>query len=241
MILLPAIDIKDGKCVRLVKGDFQTIEQVALNALSTAKSFQQEGAYWIHMVDLDGALSGEPINSQIFLDIAQHTDLKIELGGGIRDMEAIEFYLAKGVERIVLGSMAVAHPDLVESAVRRYGNRIAVGIDALDGWAKVSGWLVDGRIKAIDLGKRMEALGVETIIYTDIARDGTLEGPNFEQLFHLQKELSVNIIASGGITTIDDIKKLKAMDLYGAILGKALYQKKISLKEVLEESNRKDG
>lgn len=241
MILLPAIDIKDGQCVRLVKGDFQTVEQVALDALTTAKSFQEEGAIWIHMVDLDGALSGKPINRQIFLDIARHTDLNIELGGGIRDLETIEFYLSNGIQRIVLGSAAVAQPDLIRKAIRLYGNRIAVGIDALDGWAKVSGWLIDGRIRAIELGKEMEAQGVETIIYTDIAKDGTLEGPNIEQLSILQQELNVNMIASGGITDMEDIKKLKAMDMYGAIIGKAIYRKKLSLKEAIKESNRKDG
>lgn len=238
MIILPAIDIKDGLCVRLLQGDFSTSEKVAEDSLAAANNFKTQGALWIHMVDLDGALSGSRQNSNIFINVAGQTGLKVELGGGIRTMESIEYYLDNGISRIVLGSAAVADPDLVRNAVKKYGGRIAVGIDAKNGSVQTSGWLKESKWDYIELAKKMEALGVETIIYTDISKDGTLKGPNLDHIYKLKKELSVNLIASGGIHTIEDIDNLIEMDIYGAICGKALYRGTLDLKEAIAHCNK---
>lgn len=233
MILFPAIDIRNGQCVRLTQGVFSTAEKVAEDWLNTAMNFNQEGAEWVHMVDLDGALSGKPENSLIFITIAKDTPLKVQLGGGIRSMESISYYIEHGISRVILGSIAIQNPDLVKEAVREYGNRIAVGIDAKKSMVKSSGWLTDSSIHYIEMAKQMESLGVETIIYTDISRDGTLEGPNLEQLQAIDNAVTTNIIASGGIRNLEDIKILKEMQLYGAICGKSLYKGTLSLKEAI--------
>jgi len=234
MIILPAIDIKDRKCVRLYKGEFGTAEQVAEDPLQTALSFAQRGAKWLHMVDLDGSLEGRRVNSDIFLEAARDSGLKVELGGGIRDMETVEFYLLGGIARVILGTSAIQDPAFVAEAVKAYGDKIAVGIDAKDGYAAAGGWIDVSDIHFVELAKRVEAMGAATIIYTDISRDGTLSGPNFEHYGQLSSAVSCQIIASGGISSVEDAKKLAQMNLYGAILGKAIYKGTINLEEAIE-------
>jgi phosphoribosylformimino-5-aminoimidazole carboxamide ribotide isomerase len=238
MIILPAIDIKDGQCVRLTKGDFATVEKVAEDPLETALEFQRQGAKWLHMVDLDGAVEGELINREIFLNVAKNTDLKVELGGGIRNMESIRFYLENGISRVILGSAAVSNPKLVEEAVAQYGDKIAVGIDARNEMVSASGWLDDSDVHYIDLAKKMEEVGVSCIIFTDISKDGTLSGPNLEQLSRINEAVSCQIIASGGIHVIEDIIALNEMQLYGAICGKSIYRGTLSLTEAIETVNK---
>lgn len=234
MIILPAIDIKDRTPVRLYQGEFDTVHKVAENALQTAKQFEQAGAEWIHMVDLDGACEGHPVNDDIFIEVAKQTNLKVELGGGIRTLEDIARYIEGGISRVILGSVALHNPALVREAVARYGDAIAVGIDAKDGMVRGSGWLEASDVHFVDLAKAMGEAGVRTIIYTDISKDGTLSGPSvahYEQLIAACPE--VNIIASGGIRDIDNIKELKVAGLYGAICGKSLYEGTLSLEAAL--------
>lgn len=234
MIILPAIDIRMGECVRLTKGDFSTAEKVAEDPIETAFGFKTMGAEWIHMVDLDGAVYGDLRNSSIFKEVAQRTGLKVEIGGGIRSMESIEHYLENGIARVILGSAAIQDPPLVKEAIQKYGSQIAIGIDARNGMVSASGWLEDSDIDYIDMAKRMEAIGVETIIYTDISKDGTLTGPNLEQLGCINEAVDCHIIASGGIHILEDIKALKEMGLYGAICGKSIYQGTLSLREAIQ-------
>lgn len=234
MVILPAIDIKDGECVRLFKGDFGTVEKVAEDPLQTARRFEDAGAQWIHMVDLDGAKSGGLVNQEIFLTVASQTGLKVEVGGGIRTMEAVDFYLSHGISRVILGSAALSNPELVKQAVEGYGERIAVGIDAKDGLVAAEGWLEDSRVHYLDLAKKVEEIGVKHIIFTDISKDGTLSGPNFEQLEAISQAVSCNIIASGGIKSLEDIQGLRRRELYGAICGKSLYRGTLDLKEAIQ-------
>ncbi len=234
MIIFPAIDIIAGKPVRLFKGDFATAEQVANDALETALNFEKNGAEWIHMVDLDGSLKKERVNSETFITVANETSLKVELGGGIRTMQDVDFYANKGISRIVLGSVAVKNPELVKEAVREFGDLIAVGIDAKNGYVATEGWTESSNIYFTELAKRMEDFGVKTIIYTDISKDGTLSGPNIEQLVEINNAVSSNITASGGVTNIDDIIALQNENLYGAICGKSIYNGTLKLKEAIE-------
>lgn len=229
MILLPAIDLKDGKCVRLYKGDFDTAHQVADSAEGTAAAFRRAGAEWIHMVDLDGARSGRRVNSALVRQVAAESGLKVELGGGIRSPEDLEAADVMGVTRMVIGSAAVERPDFVKEAVARYGDRIAVGIDALDGRVRTSGWERDSGLNALDFARQMEDLGVKTLVFTDIATDGMLSGPSFALLEALGHAVSCRIVASGGVTTLADVKRLRDMGLYGAIIGKAYYAGTIDL------------
>lgn len=239
MVILPAVDIMDGKPVRLYKGDFSTAHQVAEGALKTALDFEKAGAEWIHMVDLDGSLMKKRVNEKIFLSVAENTALKVEVGGGIRTMQDIDFYISSGISRVILGSVALKDPELVKKAVNAYGDKIAVGIDAKNGYAAAEGWTQTSDIYFTDLAKKMEQCGVKTIIYTDISKDGTLSGPNLEQLDEINSAVSCNIIASGGVTDIDDIKALKSLGLYGAICGKSIYSGSLDLKQALEVC--KDG
>lgn len=234
MIIFPAIDIIKGKPVRLYKGDFSTAKQVADNALDTALMFERAGCKWIHMVDLDGSLKKEPVNSDVFITIAGETSLKVELGGGIRTMADIDFYINNGISRVILGSVALKNPELVREAVAEFGGMIAVGIDAKNGYAAAEGWVQSSDVYFTDLAKRMEDAGVETIIYTDIAKDGTLSGPNLEQLVEINNAVSCNITASGGVTSITDILALREKKLYGAICGKSIYEQTLDLREALE-------
>ncbi len=238
MIILPAIDIKDGNCVRLFKGDFSTVETVAENYMDTAKSFELNGASWIHTVDLDGAKEGKPVNNEIFIDIAKNTNLKVELGGGIRNLETVEYYIQNGISRVILGSIALKNPDIVKDAVKEYGDKIAVGIDAKEEMVAVEGWLDSSSVNYIDLAKEMANIGVKYIIFTDISKDGTLSGVNAEQLKKLSISVNANIIASGGVHTIEDIKICKEMNLYGTICGKSIYKGTLNLKEAISLAER---
>ena len=233
MIIFPAIDIMDGNPVRLLRGDFATAEQVAEDVLSTAKQFARVGCTWVHMVDLDGSLQKKPVNADPILQVVEHTPLKVEVGGGIRTMEDIEFYLDRGVDRVILGSVALKNPELVQQAVDAYGDKIAVGIDAKQGMVATEGWTEDSQMEFIDLAKAMEKMGVATIIYTDIGRDGTLSGPDVQGLDRLNKAVSCNVIASGGVTTITDILVMKDKKMYGTICGKCIYKKTLDLREAV--------
>ena len=233
MIIFPAIDIMDGKPVRLLRGDFATAEQVAEDVLSTAKQFARVGCTWVHMVDLDGSLQKKPVNADPILQVVKHTPLKVEVGGGIRTMEDIAFYLDRGVDRVILGSVALKNPELVQQAVDAYGDKIAVGIDAKQGMVATEGWTEDSQMDFIDLAKAMEKMGVATIIYTDIGRDGTLSGPDVQGLDRLNKAVRCNVIASGGVTTITDILVMKDKKMYGTICGKCIYKKTLDLREAV--------
>ncbi len=233
MIIFPAIDIMDGKPVRLLRGNFDTAEQVAEDVLTTAKQFARMGCTWVHMVDLDGSLQKKPVNTDPILQVVEHTPLKVEVGGGIRTMEDIAFYLDRGVDRVILGSVALKNPELVQQAVDAYGDKIAVGIDAKQGMVATEGWTEDSQMDFIDLAKAMEKMGVATIIYTDIGRDGTLSGPNVQGLDRLNKAVSCNVIASGGVTTITDILVMKDKKMYGTICGKCIYKKTLDLREAV--------
>lgn len=240
MIILPAIDIKDGNCVRLFKGDFSTVEKVASDYLETAKSFENAGAEWIHMVDLDGAKEGRPVNTKIYTDVAEKTNLKVELGGGIRSLETIQEYLNMGITRVILGSVALKNPKLVRDAVEKFGSeKIVVGIDAMNGMVATEGWLETSNVNYIDLANQMIKSGVKYFIFTDISKDGTLLGVNREQLQALADGTQdCNIIASGGVHTMDDIKACKEMGLYGTICGKSIYKGTLNLKEAIEYAEK---
>ena len=236
MIILPAIDILGGKCVRLTKGIYETAEQVAADPIETALEFEAAGAEFIHMVDLDGAKEGSRVNSDIYTQVAKKVHIPIEVGGGIRDMATIDYYKQKGIERVIIGSAALKNPALVREAVAKYGEHIAVGIDALNGVVKTSGWLENSDVNYIDLAKMMCNMGVKYVIFTDISKDGTLSGPNYEQLDALAKAVPMNIIASGGIRDIENIRRLAAMKLYGAICGKSIYSGSLDLAEAIAEA-----
>ncbi len=236
MILLPAIDLKDGRCVRLKKGEFSTVSQVADSALRTAQAFADAGAKWVHMVDLDGARDGVRQNFPIIYEVIQQSGLSVELGGGIKSELDVITIGEAGAGRIVIGSAAVTNPQVVEYAVKQYGERTAVGIDCLDGRVRTAGWEQDSGVNYLDLARQMEEKGVKTLIFTDIATDGMLSGPSFDQLAALQKAVKCNIVASGGVTTLDDVKRLRDMGLYGAIIGKAYYAGTLDLAEAVREA-----
>ncbi len=234
MVILPAIDIKDGNCVRLFKGDYGTVEKVADSYMDTARSFVAAGSEWIHMVDLDGAKDATQQNKEIFLDVAKNTSLKVEVGGGIRTLDTVEMYLSGGISRVIIGSAAVKNPQLVKDAVKEYGDRIAVGIDAKNGYVATEGWLETSDVYFTELAKAMSDVGVKYIIFTDIAKDGTLSGVNAQQLKEINESCSANIIASGGVHTIEDIRICKELGLYGTICGKSIYSGSLDLKEAVE-------
>ena len=241
MIIFPAIDIKDGNCVRLFKGDFSTVEKVASDYLETALGFEKAGAEWIHMVDLDGAFLNDTATTEIYTDVAEKTDLKVELGGGIRSLETISEYLDMGITRVILGSVALKDPKLVSDAVEKFGSeKIVVGIDAMNGMVATEGWLESSDVNYIDLANKMIEVGVKYFIFTDISKDGTLSGVNREQLKALADatEGRANIVASGGVHTMDDIIACKEMGLYGTICGKSIYKGTLDLREAIEYSLR---
>ena len=239
MRIYPAIDIIDGACVRLVQGDYSQKTKFADDPVEVALKWQNKGGEFIHIVDLDGAKSGEMPNLELICRIANTLDVPIEVGGGIRTMEAAERYLENGVERVIIGTSALSNPDFVKKAVEKYGDRIAVGIDAKDGMVAVNGWEEVSSVSALDLAKKMEELGVAYIIYTDIATDGMLKGPNKEAMAEMVQAVpKVNIIASGGVTTIEDVEALIETGVEGAIIGKALYTDKIDLAEAVEKARR---
>ncbi len=241
MIVLPAIDLRGGKCVRLFKGDFSQETVYSDQPEEMAQKWQSQGAEYLHLVDLDGARKGSPQNMFVIKRIIDSVDIPVELGGGIRTLENIENMLDIGVERVILGSVAVRDPELVREACIEFDNRIAVGIDARDGIVAVDGWGVSGDMDAVELAMRMGDVGVQTIIYTDISRDGTLAGVNVEATAELARSSGVNIIASGGVGSIDDIEALKKHEIdgiTGVILGMAIYTGAIELPKAIEIAGR---
>ena len=236
MRVLPAIDLKDGQCVRLKKGDYGTAHKVAEDAVETAKSFLAAGAELIHMVDLDGAKDGSHANYDVVRRVLTETNAAVELGGGIRTMADVAAVLELGVSRVIIGSTAVKNPEFVREAVAKYGDKIAVGIDALGGTVRTEGWLKDSGEDYIGFAKLMESYGVRTIIFTDIDEDGMLEGPNFEQLGRLRAAVSCGIVASGGVSTLEDIRRLRELGIEEAIAGKAVYTGALDLAAAIGEA-----
>ena len=237
MIIFPAIDIRDGKCVRLFKGDFNQETVFSDKPEEMAEKWQAEGAEFLHLVDLDGALAGKSQNLATVKKIIAAVNIPVELGGGIRTMENIDEVLALGVKRVILGSVAVKNLELVKEACAKYGERIVVGIDAKDGIVAVDGWGVSGNVDVITLAKEMAKVGVKTIIYTDISRDGTLAGVNVEATAKLARESGINIVASGGVKSTADIKALLPYEkdgIEGVIVGKSIYMKTLDLAEAIE-------
>ncbi|OAA92280.1 1-(5-phosphoribosyl)-5-[(5-phosphoribosylamino)methylideneamino]imidazole-4-carboxamide isomerase [Clostridium coskatii] len=234
MLILPAIDLRNGKCVRLYQGKFEKSEIVGEDPVKVALSFKKSGAEYIHMVDLDGALDGKIKNIEVISKVIDAIKIPVELGGGIRDIKTIDMLIEIGISRVILGTAALKNPDFAKEALKKYGEKIAVGIDAKNEKVAVNGWLNVSSVHYIDFAKRMEDIGVKTIIFTDISKDGTLKGPNLDQLFKIQNSVSCRIIASGGIKNIDDLKDISKMDIYGAITGKAIYSGNIDLKEAIE-------
>lgn len=235
MLIFPAIDLKDGKVVRLHKGRFDTAHQVADDPVETAKTFCAAGARYLHMVDLDGARDGKRKNSAIVQAVAE-VGLRIELGGGIRSMADLEAVFGLGVWRAVIGSAAVSDPEFVREAVAKYGpERVAVGIDAKDGLVRTSGWEENAGLDYISFAEQMGSIGVKYIIFTDIETDGTLSGPSFDRLEALQKAVSCSITASGGVSSNEDLRQLRDRGLYAAIVGKAWYAGAVDLAQAVRE------
>lgn len=232
MIIYPAIDIYEGQGVRLKKGKFNDVK-VYGTPVELAQGFEKEGSDFLHIVDLNGARQDKNNNLNAIQAILNKTKMKVQLGGGIRDEKYAKALLAMGIEKIILGTAAIKNLDLIEALVAEYGDRIIVGIDAKEGKVAIEGWEEVSTMAALDLIKKLEKMGVKYVVYTDIAKDGMLAGPNFEIYEKLIQSCSLNIIASGGITDKDDLQKLEAIGVYGAIVGKALYESRINLKEVL--------
>lgn len=242
MLVIPAIDIRGGKCVRLFRGDFSKETVFSDSPAQMAKKWMDIGARYLHLVDLDGALAGKPQNIATVKDIIAAVDIPVELGGGIRTLEDIENILSIGVDRVILGSVAVHNPQLVKAACEKFGEKIVVGIDAKEGIVAVEGWEVSGNIAAQELAKRMAAVGVKNIIYTDISRDGTLLGLNIKATADLAKSSRVNIIASGGFSNLEEIEQLKKHEsdgITGVIAGKAIYTGAIDLQAALKIAEKK--
>lgn len=236
MILYPAIDLKEGHCVRLVQGDMAQAVVFNDDPAAQAKAFADEGFSWLHVVDLDGAFAGAPMNAAAVDAILAKVDIPVQLGGGIREMRTLEGWLEKGVARVIIGTAAVRDPAFVHEAARRHPGRIAVGIDAKDGRVAVAGWAETSSMTAEDLGRRFEDAGVAAIIYTDIARDGILKGLNIEMTVALAEAVSIPVIASGGLASIEDVHRLLEPDcamLAGAITGRALYDGRIDPRAAL--------
>lgn len=234
MIVIPAIDLLDGKPVRLYQGDYNKDEQVGGDALEIARQFKANGAQYLHVVDLNGAKKGERIHYDLIAEIIRSTGMKVEVGGGIRTMKDIKAYLDRGAQRVILGTAALNDRDFLVEALDTYKDHIAVGIDCKDEMVCASGWLEQSTVDYIDFAIDMEQLGVKTIIFTDISKDGTLAGPNLDMLEKLKKHVSMNIIASGGVKDIEDIEDLAQLEVYGAIAGKSLYAGTLDLKEAIE-------
>jgi phosphoribosylformimino-5-aminoimidazole carboxamide ribotide isomerase len=234
MFLYPAIDLVQGKAVRLYKGDYARMTVYSENPLAVAKDFQAAGAGHIHLVDLEGAKSGKPENLATIQKIAAETDLFVEVGGGIRNMETIDQYLSAGVNRVILGTAAVTDPDFLKAALTKYGERIAVGVDLKDGYVAIKGWTEKSSLTARQFFDQLGSLGVKTVICTDIARDGVMQGTNLSMYRELFAAYPMDLIASGGVSTLEDVKALRDMNIHGAIIGKAYYIGAIDLEEAIE-------
>ncbi len=234
MIIYPAVDLYDGKAVRLFKGDYAQMTVYSENPVSVAEDFKAQGAERVHLVDLEGAKNGTTPNLETVLAIKEKTGLFCEIGGGVRNMEVVSRYIDAGLDRVILGTAAVADPDFAAEAAAKYGEKIAVGVDIRDGFVAVKGWTEKTELNAFDFCKKMQAMGIKTLICTDISRDGAMKGANHGLYKKLSEELSMDIIASGGVSAMDDVKALRALNIHGAIIGKAYYTKAISLKEAIE-------
>ena len=234
MKIFPAIDLYDKKAVRLYKGDYAQMTVYSDNPIEIARDFESKGAEYIHMVDLEGAKNGTTPNIEIVKDIAENTRLFVEIGGGIRSMETVKKYLDNGVGRVILGTSAVTDESFLKNAVCTYGEKIAVGADVKDGYIAIKGWVEKSKYSLGEFLSKMEEIGVKTVICTDISKDGAMNGTNLELYKSLNEKYSLDIIASGGVSTMEDIIALKKMDMYGAIIGKAYYTGAIDLQEAIE-------
>lgn len=235
MILLPAIDLYEGKVVRLTKGDYTQMTVYAPDPVAQAEEFQRSGVQWLHTVDLEGAKDGTTPNFGVVEAICRQTGLKVEIGGGIRSLDTIARYLDAGVERVILGTKAVTDPDFLEQALGRFGARVAVGVDLKDGAIAIRGWKETAAQPVGEFFRRLCDLGVKTVVCTDVSRDGMLGGTNVELYQSLSRSYDLELIASGGVSSLNDLQKLKTIGLYGAILGKALYTGALELKTALKE------
>ena len=239
MIILPAIDLFGGQAVRLFKGDYAQMTVYDAEPVNTALKFRDEGAEWVHIVDLEGARSGEAVNLETVIRIREACGLKCEVGGGVRDLRMIERYVSAGIERVILGTSAAVKDGFAAEAVRQFGSeRVAVGVDIRDGRVSVSGWLEDSGLEAFGFCRDMQDAGVSTIICTDISRDGAMRGTNTGLYETLSSELDINIIASGGVSSLEDVKTLAGLGLYGAIIGKAYYTGAVKISEAIEAAKR---
>ncbi len=234
MLIFPAIDLYEGKAVRLFKGDYNEMTVYSQNPLEVAKKFEELGAVCLHLVDLEGARDGSTPNLSVIKNITAQTRLFTEVGGGIRDMKTVETYLLAGVDRVILGTAAVTDEEFLKTAVAKYGERIAVGVDIKDGKVAIRGWREKSELDAFDFCDKLEKLGVSTVICTDISRDGAMRGANHALYKALSEKYHIQFVASGGVSSIDDVKKLRAQEMYGAIIGKAYYTGAISLPEAIE-------
>lgn len=236
--IYPAIDMRGGKCVRLLQGDYNQETVYGDSPFDMAKSFADAGAGWIHMVDLDGAKDGKRVNDRFVIEAAQKLDAKVQIGGGIRTEEDILHYLNNGVSRVIIGSVAVSNPEFAIEMIQKYGEKIAIGLDAKDGYVATHGWLDTSSVTAVELGKRLAEAGAETFIFTDIATDGMLSGPNLLAVEKLAVETGKSVIASGGVSELADLRALKELvgkGVSGAIVGKAIYEGRFSVPEALKE------
>ncbi len=241
MIVIPAIDVKDGKCVRLAQGDFDRVTVYADNPAEMALEWKRKGAERIHVVDLDGSVAGLPRNSNIILDIARNAEIPIQVGGGIRDMETIEYYLSNGVDSVILGTAALQNEEIVREACAQFPGKIILGIDALDGKIAVQGWTQKTEKNAVDLARHYENYSLKAIVYTDIKRDGMSSGINIEATKEMARSVNIPVIASGGVASISDIDNLLAIedcDIYGVIIGRALYTGAVDLEEAIKKSKK---
>lgn len=234
MRIYPAIDIKDGKCVRLLQGRFSDVTVYGDDPVEMAKKWEAEGGEFIHVVDLDGALKGHGVNAEIIKNICSAVSVPVQTGGGIRTIEDIEAKLACGIRRVIIGTKAVSSPEFIKEAVEKYGDKIVIGIDAKDGYVAVEGWEKCSEFTAVEFAKQMVELGVKTIVYTDIATDGTLQGPNLAAMEEMAKSVDADIIASGGVGSLEHIKSLVPTGVEGVIVGRALYTGNVDLKKAIE-------
>ncbi len=234
MKIFPAIDLYEGKAVRLLKGDYNALTVYSENPIEIAKDFENEGATQLHTVDLEGARDGGTPNIEIIKSFVENTNLNVEVGGGIRSMETVDAYINAGVARVILGTAAVTNEDFLIEAVKKYGDKIAVGADIKDGFVAIKGWVEKSQYTTEEFFAKMEKIGVKTIICTDISKDGAMQGTNRDLYKELSKKFNVNIIASGGVTDLEDIKALNSMNLFGAIIGKAYYTGAIKISDALE-------
>lgn len=234
MRIYPAIDIKDGKCVRLLQGRFSDVTVYGDDPVEMAKRWEAEGGEFIHVVDLDGALKGHGVNAEIIKNICKSVSVPVQTGGGIRTIEDIEAKLACGIRRVIIGTKAVSSPEFIKEAVEKYGDKIVIGIDAKDGYVAVEGWEKCSEFTAVEFAKQMAALGVKTIVYTDIATDGTLQGPNLAAMEEMAKSVDADIIASGGVGSLEHITSLVPTGVEGVIVGRALYTGNVDLKKAIE-------